>query len=213
MKRWRLKLRLTKHEMCHQTLFETTNGFLLSQEARVPHDAMEYLYGEIQFLPFIALLSLVNPNKDTIFYDLGSGIGKAVLACAMVYNVKKCCGIELFALLHHAALRAQHSLKALPEYQEKERSIQFVHDTFLNADFSDATVIFINATAFFGPTWDELLKRLALLNSGTLVITTSKPLRLNCFKVIRETTVPMSWGVVRAYIQERVIEKDLVQNS
>ena len=212
MKRWRKQLCLTKHEMCYQKLFETSNGFLLSSEARVAHDALEYTYGEIDFISFIALLSLVKPNKNTIFYDLGSGIGKAVIACAMVYEVRKCCGIELFALLHNAALKHQNSLKALPGYQDKERSIQFIHDTFLNADFSDATIIFINATAFFGPTWDELLSRLLPLKSGTLIITTSKPIRLSCFRILQETTVQMSWGTVQAFIQERVIEKALIQN-
>ena len=68
--------------------------------ARQKQDAIEYVYGEIEFLPFIALLSLDKPDSKTVFYDLGSGIGKAVLACAMVYPVHKSVGVELLPELY-----------------------------------------------------------------------------------------------------------------
>jgi len=204
IKRWRRTLQLDKHLPIFQRLFAHVDGFALSQKARAQHDAMEYVYGEIDFLAFVALLSLVQPDANTIFYDLGSGTGKAVMACAMVFNVKKSCGIELFHELHHSALKQQQRLVKLPSYMKKAQTIHFINHDFLIADFNEATLIFINATGLFGASWEALNDRLAHTAMCQTVITTSKKLTTKAFTVSRITNVQMSWGVVNAYIQHRV---------
>lgn len=204
IKRWYNTLDLDKHLTNYQKLFQDIDGFALSRQARISGDAIEYTYGEIDFVPFIALLSLAKPNKNTVFYDLGSGTGKAVLACAMVFNVRKSCGIELFNLLHQAALRQPYSLEQLVDYPISTNAIHFINADFLHVDFSDATLVFMNATAFFGETWVAAQQCLHQLRPGTLVITTSKRLSLSIFKLIKSTTVQMSWGPVWAYIQQRI---------
>ncbi|KTD28765.1 hypothetical protein [Legionella israelensis] len=201
--RWRNHLSLDLHQRVYQQLYETVNGYALSLEARKANDAMEYVYGEIKFLPFIALLSLVSLNKDTVFYDLGSGTGKAVLACAMVFYPHKCCGIEHFENLYQTACLQQEKLSQLPLYQEKARSIHFYHANFLEFDLTDANVIFINATSFFGETWEKLNERLDSLAHCHTVITTSKPLLSKCYKLVMSTKLEVSWGLVSAYIHKR----------
>ena len=204
LKRFCKGLRLQEHLAYYRQLFENTDGFALSREARSTSDAMEYTYGEIDFVSFIALLSLTKPNSKTLFYDLGSGVGKAVLACAMVFDVQKSCGIELFSPLHNAACERKKWLARSPQYHDTARRVRFIQDNFLQADFSDATLIFINATAFFGPTWEQLTARLSETNAGTIVITTSKRLVSSAFTVTKVTIVSMSWGPVTTYIQQRI---------
>lgn len=198
---WRKGLRLAEHQRAFQNLFSGIDGFYLSKLAREKADAVEYVYGEIEFESFVALLSLTHPNQNTVFYDLGSGVGKAVLTCAMVFDVKKSCGIELFEPLHHAALEQKKRLQQLDSYAQKSNIISLVQDNFLNVDFADATLVFINSTAFFGDTWEALNHRLAQLNPETIIITTSKKLHLPQFIVLKTTTVQMSWGIVDAYVQ------------
>ena len=204
IKHWYNSHAINKHQNNYQKLFRDINGFALSRQARATGDAIEYTYGEIDFVPFIALLSLVKPHINTVFYDLGSGTGKAVLACAMVFNVKKSCGIELFNALHQTALKQQQHLQQLPDYDIPANTIQFLNADFLDVDFSEATLIFMNATAFFGETWITNQQCLLKLNPGTIVITTSKKLSLDIFRIIKTTTVQMSWGPVRAYVQQRI---------
>ncbi|MDP3561631.1 MAG: methyltransferase [Legionellaceae bacterium] len=180
------------------------NGFLLSQQARGHQDAFEYVYGEIEPLSFIALLSLVPIDNKTVFYDLGSGTGKNVIACAMVFPIKKSCGIELFAELHDAALQQRHRLIQVPNYQLIARKIHFIQDNFLNANFNDATLIFINSTGYFGETWEALNQRLDQLDQCCTIITTTKPLIAKKFKLNRMTQVQMSWGIVTSYIHRQV---------
>lgn len=212
LQRWRKSLGLNKHYRVYQQLYANVDGFALSQAERAKQDALEYVYGEIDFESFIALLSLCKPESSTIFYDLGSGTGKAVLACIMVFNVQKSCGIELFASLHHCAQQQQQRLKCIPEYEAKAERIEFIQSNLLDANFTDANLIFVNATAFFGETWLAISKLVEKIQPGTLVITTSKALRSDLFTLCTLTQVKMSWGPVTAYIQERKTQLPSVHN-
>lgn len=201
IKNWRRRLNLNQHEAIFQKVVQPVDGFKLSKEARLHHDAMEYVYGEIEFASFIALIEMTNPPSSTRFYDLGSGTGKAVLASALVFEWEAYCGIELFEAIHQSALTQQHQLSQMAGYENRARKIQFHNANFLEADFSQASLIFINATALWGPTWDALNQRLEETASKATVITTSKKLISPVFTVYRTTRVMMSWGVVIAYIQ------------
>lgn len=203
IRRWRLIHQLSKHQAIFQTIIKDINGFKLSQKARQSADAMEYIYGEIEFDSFIALISLTRPTTETRFYDLGSGTGKAVLACAMVFDMQTYCGIELFEELHQGAMLSQQRLQKQPNYEHK--IIHFICDNFLNANFRDASLIFINATGLFGSTWEQLNQRLNHETStGTIVITISKALTDSThYHLNKKTNVLMSWGVATAYIQEK----------
>lgn len=203
IQRWRAALALDKHEPIFAQLYAEVDGFALSRAARDKHDATDYVYGEIDFLSFIALLSLVKPNKKTVFYDLGSGTGKAVLACAMVFDVLESNGIELFGALHNQACNQQEALCSLLAYTEIANNIHFIHDDFLQANLNNATLVFINATGFIGETWIAISRRLAAASSCTTVISTSKALKSDAFTVTKITHVQMSWGVVKAYIHQR----------
>ena len=202
IQQWYKQLNLKKHQLIFNELFSKVDGFTLSQEARNAFDAMEYTYGEIDFISFIALISLAHPNTNTVFYDLGSGTGKAVFACAMVFDIKKSCGIELFSPLHQAALSLQDDLQNYADYQSKSKTIHLINHNFLHVDFNDATLIFINATALFGETWTTLIQRLEHTNPCSIIITTSKKLNSNVFILLRSVTVQMSWGLVEAHIHQ-----------
>ncbi|HVT62026.1 MAG TPA: hypothetical protein VHD33_00865 [Legionellaceae bacterium] len=201
--RWKQRLHLKQHLSFLDALSAPYNGFQLSKLARQRGDAFEYVYGEIDNMSFVALLSLIRPHTDTIFYDLGSGTGKTVLLCAMVFPIKKACGIELFPELHQAAEQQRQKLEASPNYKCVAKKIDFLQGNFLECYFSDATVIFISATALFGDTWLQLNKRLENLSDNPIIITTSKRLLSPKFQLKHHTRVQMSWGVVDAYIQQK----------
>ncbi len=201
--RWKRRLDLNRHHQIHQKLFKQVDGFKLSLQARQGKDAIEYVYGEIKFIPFIALLSLVKLDSNTVFYDLGSGSGRAVLACAMVFKIKKCCGIEMFEALHQVSCQQKERLYQLSSYHEKARAIQFYHHDFLSHDLSDATLIFASSTAFLGESWERLNQQFEKLEKCHTIITISKPLSCPAYSLIRSVSVEMSWGVVIAYIHQR----------
>lgn len=200
---WKKTLHIDEHERVFQQLYHHANGFLLSQQARQKNDSLDYVYGEITFLPFLALFSLSQPDEQTVFYDLGCGIGKAVLACAMVYPIAKSVGIEILPHLYFNACRQLDYLAKLPDYAEQTKKVEFILGDFLEVNLHEATIIFINSTSFFGPTWEKICERLEQLPKLKTVITTSKTLPGKHFKVILQTQIEMSWGVVFAYIHAR----------
>jgi len=80
-------------------------------------------------------------NENTVFYDLGSGIGKMVLHIGLQYKVKKSAGIEFSKERHNGAI----TLKT--QYAPHNHSIHFYNTSFLEHDISDATVIYCDNTA------------------------------------------------------------------
>ena len=124
------------------------------------------------------------------------------MACAMVFHIEKACGIELFANLHTAANWQKQKLLKNPAYQKNTATISLLHGNFLEIDFSDANLIFINATGFIGPIWNRIQEKLIQLSPETVIITISKKLNSNDFTLQKTTHIEMSWGIATAYIQQ-----------
>ena len=61
---------------------------------------MSLIYGEVKFevLSEVFLKSILLPPGG-VFVDLGSGVGRAVFAAAMLHDFKKCVGIEILQSL------------------------------------------------------------------------------------------------------------------
>lgn len=201
--KWKHALKLKRHDIAFHQLFQPVNGFRLSQEARKQNDAMEYVYGEIEFIPFIALLTLAQLKADDVFYDLGSGTGKAVIACAMTLPVMKATGIELFKTLHQCSCEQKIKLAKDEHYKNFAAKINFIQGNFLKENLDEATFIYIDSTALFNPTWAKLCKRLEQLPYLHTIITTSKALHSEQFYLFKYAKVQMSWGVTTAFIHKR----------
>lgn len=203
LKIWRKKMGIDKHLEVFSQLYRDTNGYAISQSARQNYDEPALIYGEVLFIPFAALLSICRLNENSVFYDLGSGIGKAVIACAMIFNVRKSCGIELLPALYAESCNVLDKLARLPEYQSQAMHITFVNQDLLTADLSDATHVFINATGFLGEVWLKISEYLEQLPSNALVISSSKPIRSEKFIIAKSVWATMSWGDVRIFIQQK----------
>ena len=99
-------------------------------------------YGETGYKSFNIIIDNYKDyfNEDTVFYDLGSGLGKLVFHVGIMVNAKKSCGIE------YSEKRYQHSINTLNKH--KFDNISFINDNFINVDISDATVIYLDNTLF-----------------------------------------------------------------
>lgn len=81
-------------------------------------------------------------NSDTVFYDLGSGLGKMVLHIGIQYRIKKSIGIEYSKERHQGAISLHH------KYAKEHNNISFFNTTIQNQDVSDATVIYMDNTVY-----------------------------------------------------------------
>ena len=69
-----------------------------------------YTYGEAAFLPMVQLLQAAKSLDGHVFYDLGSGLGCAVVAAALSgIHFLKCVGVEILpCLADYSAMIVQH---------------------------------------------------------------------------------------------------------
>lgn len=155
-------------------------------------------YGEILPDTFTEILAAANPKPNEVFYDLGSGTGKAVFCAALLYDWRKACGVELLPALYDASRSQLQKLNTLPEvkkhFPEKKFNIEFLQQDFLKTDLSDADVIFMHATTFGPMIWEPLKEKLNQLKSGLRVIVNTKQLDAEYFEKINEQTWLMGWG-------------------
>ena len=105
-------------------------------------------------------------NEDTVFYDLGCGLGKMVIHIGLQYNPKKSCGIEL----SKERVKGANDLKE--KYCKDDNKISFIEGDFFDNDFSDATVVYIDNTVMS----HELTKKIVdNLSKGCLFICRKRP--------------------------------------
>ena len=210
LRQWQRALKLDVLAPVFDTLYAPVNGFALSRMARNGRDAPEYTYGEICFLPFIALMAKAGMAQSSVFWDLGSGTGKAVVACAMVFGVQKSAGVECFVELHEAAVGVRKRLIQTEGFEALSHTLYFECASFLNTDFFDATHVFINASALSGDTWTQLVLMLQHLSEGSVVVITSKRLPPAYFELADALLVEMSWGFAQAFLYKR---RDVCDNQ
>ena len=155
-------------------------------------------------------------REGSIFYDLGSGTGKAVLAMALFGPFKKLIGIELLEGLWNLSMRSKKfyektitdtfiKYKALFTMEETN-SVEFLNGDFLRQNWSDAFIIFANSTCFSQDLMTKIgNKAKAECKVDTIIITVSKKITnlnsdwesKNPFKRL------MSWGVGTIYLYLR----------
>lgn len=174
------------------------------------------LYGEISFLSFADVLRVIAPRPGEVFYDLGSGGGKAVFAAALLGNYSKVVGVELLPSLYELCQNLLQRFRTLPEretiFPGRLFNIQFMNDSFFNINLAEADIIFINSTAFRGNFWIAILEKLKETRFGTKLIVTSHTLPAPDFKLMDCQRRLMSWGMNSVLVYQRV-DPDLQPKS
>lgn len=155
----------------------------------------EFVYGEIDFLSFFTILEKARPKSGDVFYDLGSGSGKAVFTAAMFFDLSKSCGIELLLPLHNKAMDQLKKATSVLKIEKKRPEIQFIKGDFFDIDYNDANIIYIAATCLSDETWKKLIHKMSTLKPGTRIIVATKSIQHEKFQKIYQCVDLMSWGL------------------
>lgn len=202
--------RIKRSLMILDKLYRDVNGMEISlaERERLKTDNPSFTYGEVTFPSIAVSLAIAEPKAGEVFYDLGAGAGKAVFCAALLNDWKKCKGIEFLPALYDCTQTLLGKLRQMPEAQQyfpqALENIEFIQNNILKADFSDADIVFMNATTFGPDLWDEMVHKLEELKSGSRIIVLTKRLNKNNFELIQETTLPMSWGLNSVMVYKRI---------
>lgn len=192
-----------------ESLYSGVNGYTISQQARKKqtYSNKAHTYGEVTPEGFYKILNDINVSKSGVFYDLGSGTGKAVVLSALFGEFSKIIGIEI---LEDLVKSAENILKKFDEQVrpilKKERQnqlIEFVNADFLQADFSDADFVFTHSTCFYDELMAALERKFSLLKKGVKILTVTKTLQLPMFKLLKSEEYPMTWGKATVNFYEK----------
>ncbi|PRP80216.1 hypothetical protein PROFUN_12102 [Planoprotostelium fungivorum] len=146
-------------------------------------------YGEIVPAAVMHLIKLLEITERDVFYDLGSGIGKAVIQIALQTNVKRSVGVELSETRYNLSLvAAKDTWEAVRDFSPEERklvtvredidelqkTICFLNSDILDIDISDATCIYWNNICFNAQASHKILLMFKELPEGTRVLCSRK---------------------------------------
>lgn len=150
--------------------------------------------------------------------DLGSGIGRGVIAAAFLYPFKKCVGIEYLEKLHLIAceVKERYDIKfeeVFKLYQEYFPNysvlpmIEAINGDFLLHKWDNASVVLANSTCFSAELMSQLSKKAQSdLPAGAILITFTKrlPNLPENWEVKDGFRRLMSWGIATVYIHRKL---------
>lgn len=134
----------------------------------------ETLYGELlpSSLHDIIKTYLNEIDENDVIYDLGSGLGKVVIQFALETNARKCVGIELGLRRHQASFEAHKKLLDYGTNSSRNDSllnrINFIHGNIMEENWSDSTVLFINAFVFSEEIMSYIEENVANINNAAI---------------------------------------------
>lgn len=157
-----------------------------------------YTYGETPLTTLEKIADECKIGSQDIFYELGSGRGRS---CYWLKFFVKCrvVGVEYVPTFVKIASKAGR----LYEVDD----VKFVYRDILDADISDATVIYFYGTSSETSFIMKLIDKLKGLPSGTKIITVSYPLTTyaaeQVFDLVKTFPAEFTWGETEVYLQIR----------
>ncbi|RYH14954.1 hypothetical protein EON65_32680 [archaeon] len=152
-------------------------------------------------------------GRGGIYYDLGAGTGKGVIASAILHNFDVCYGIECLEGLFSLSLDALNSYntrgKARLSMREHDTHCQFIHGDFLKPrtkDWRDADVVFANSTCFDTNLMMDIAKLAVGMKKGSFFITITKRLPCKDFVTVDCEMQRMSWGEASIFIMQKTTD-------
>lgn len=184
-------------------VYEGYDGYKIyhQEKENLPFDKLSFIYGEIIFDEFIELLKKVKPQKNDIFYDLGSGLSKPSLAISLAFEIKKAVCIELLPAFIKASKEVYEKVKEIfPEINE----IEFREENLLETNLEEATIVFLHATCFDEKEMEKIEENLLKLKPESRIIVITKSLKNNNeFFLSEEGSIRMNWGTATFRIYQK----------
>lgn len=184
-------------------LYSNVDGYAISSvgKSKLTYFYGGYLYGEVTYEGFSGVLKHIDITSKKIFYDLGSGTGKAIILASLLGNFSQLIGIEIIKDLH------EESEKILKNYKSKSRErIKYILGNFHDIDFSSADVIHINmnATCFEYEFSDAMIAKFEALKKGAQILTNTLALEIPSYKIKHLGDFPFTWGNASVFLHKKI---------
>lgn len=217
-----LDLVINKHSWIFEKLFqeydfEKCKDISLKCRKRNHFRSSGLAYAEIKYKDYAEIFcqlykhGLQREGLAGKFVDIGSGVGKAVFATALLHDFKWIMGIEVLedlvdvsnSLLTSAWMQMVID-GDIEDTDKRQIDIKFVHGDASFISWQDADVVFMNSTCFGEDLRASLSATAEKLRKDSLVITVSYPLESSMFECVIAVRMDVSWGSSTAYIYKKI---------
>lgn len=200
---------ITRAQEIFEQLYSGFSGYDIArhEKERTGLNDAGTTYGEVVAAAFLDVLAEAAPAPGEVFFDLGSGTGKATLLAALTHPFSRVVGIELLPGLGDAArqvlTRYDAEVRPLlpPEYARQR--IDFIDGNFLEQDLSSADVLFAHGTCYGPETMEQLTHKLEELRPGARVLLAGQSIKTPAFKALKMKVMRTDWGTALATLYVR----------
>ena len=155
---------------------------------RIARECTGEPYGETPLSMMDTIAKKAGITASDVVYELGCGRGRACFWLASFIGCKVV-GIEYVPKLVEKAKKIHCPL------------VTFLCEDYLEADLSEATVIYLYGTLLSDATVRKIAEKFRGLKKGTKIVTISYPLT-DGFHLVKKFDVQFPWGTTSCYIQE-----------
>lgn len=191
-------------------LYEDVSGYEISRAGKAAAgltDDKAFTYGEIALETFPAILEM-SRSRGGVFYDLGCGVGKAVIMAALLGRWHKTVGIELVPDLFNAAQkihgRFDRIITPLMSKEEPVPQLDFIKGDIWQTDWSDADCVFFQGTCFASDQLKTLATRCEELKPGSKIIVASSLLPSTTLALRDHAKFRLGWGEATIFFYEKI---------
>ena len=188
-------------------LYQGISGFVAYQPGEKEENKKHKIfltYGEISYSSMDVIIKNLSIQKNDVFYDLGSGIGKIPLYFYLKTPVKKASGIEASVERQYYADNVYQAVKQkFPKLFNEERELYTLQGNFLKADISDASIVYSCSTCFDEELLTEMGKILDNCPNLRYVIS-MKPIPLLSLILTEVLEVECTWDKVECLLYTRL---------
>ena len=192
-------------------------------------------YGEVDPVEFgmtihrirgIYAHSAAQPPAKNVFYDVGSGAGKAAFAALLAVPFQEVCGVETIDDVYKLSedIKKRYETKVLPGMTKLERdlrektTIKFICADGLDTavDWPRGTIVLFHATMFSQESLRVFADHTEFMEVGSGLIMISKPLMTTQSKwvMLFEDSIALAWGDARMFVYEKLtIEVSIEQQQ
>ena len=200
---------LAHAQQIFEQLYSGFSGYDIarSEKERMGRQEAATTYGEVIPTAFYDVMLAAEPKEGEVFFDLGSGTGKATILAALVFPFSRVVGVELLPGLGDAARQVLSRYDAelrpqLPPENQRQR-IDFIDGDFLVQDLSEADVLFAHGTCYGPELMGKLTHKLEELKPGARVVMAGQTLASPELVFQKMKVMKTDWGSALAAVYER----------
>jgi len=164
---------------------------------------VKVIYGEVCGYEVDNLIKELNINESDVFYDLGSGNGHVCATVLFGSNCKKCVGIELSETRHNEGIRIKDLIYNNHPDKVVDKELVLINDNFMNYNYDDATIVFMDSVFYEDKTINEIEKRFKDNPNFRCLVSMKSYYNPVHLKFVKTININASWGQSTLYLYEK----------